>query len=121
MTPGQLNHLRLIDAHLTKLIEIAEKRTPGWWVAGTLTEYHMVYDAEMARHIARLSGLGLAEENAAFIASCAGNAEAGWRSTKAAVRTLKQIDGYELNIDETTSVLIDSILSAWPRELLTLP
>lgn len=63
--------LQAIRAKCVEFLAIAEKRTPGEWSAGTLTEQHMVYDSKL-RHIARLSGLGLAPENALFIASCAG-------------------------------------------------
>jgi len=33
MTPSQLEHLKLIDAHLERLLANAKKRTAGEWTA----------------------------------------------------------------------------------------
>lgn len=81
MTPSQLDHLRRIDAHLTNLLENAKKRTPGKWV----TDSRCVIDTY---GVVTRTSTGNDEEdenNAAFIASCAGSAEAGWKSTKDAI------------------------------------
>ena len=100
--------LNKIKAECQRLLALAEKRTPGKWSAGTLTEYHMVYDEKLARHIARLNGLGHAEENAAYIAACAGAAEAGWRATIAAIDFAESMPGHIWR--ESLEALI---LTAW--------
>ena len=83
MTPAQLDHLRRIDAHLANLLSTAEKRTPGEYIKrGTY-----VGSKDSHRGVADCCYYGYAEneDNAAFIASCAGNAEAGWRATRSAI------------------------------------
>lgn len=78
MTTAQLDHLRAIDAHLASLLAIAEKRTPGEWKAATETVW--------TRH-ERICG-DAETDDCAFIASCAGNAEAGWKATRAVIKLL---------------------------------
>jgi len=92
MTPAQLSHLRAIDAHLERLLGIAAKRTPGEW---------SIYDAGGVYQCPGIeagcnsivvvgdkdddAGVRTGADDAAFIASCAGNAEAGWKATRAAI------------------------------------
>lgn len=128
MTPTQLEHLRLLKAHLETLLETAKKRAPGEWLAPTDESWnvwemegdevgaHCIAHCGPKRNFAR--GMSSSVTNAAFIASCAGNAEAGWKSTLAAVLLIEQLDGYDLNIDETTSALLDKLVTAWPIETL---
>lgn len=75
MATAQLDHLRAIDAHLDRLL-----RTPApkerW---GVSNGGHWIENDK--RHKVALSYT----ERAPFIAACANNAEAGWRSTKAAI------------------------------------
>jgi len=52
------------------------------------------------------------ENNFAFIASCAGHAEAGWRSTIALIDHIVRHDFTGGNIES-------AILSAWPDQLLS--
>lgn len=88
MTPSQLEHLKLIDAHLERLLAIAEKRTPEEWRSGGGLNLQMQSTGKIYIHpgIAAMFQSNLfAEEDATFIASCAGNAEAGWRATRAAI------------------------------------
>ena len=62
-----------------------------------------------------------------FIASCAGNAEAGWRSTKAAIKGLLLIEASETCADDAHGCnhprdafeILESILAEWPIENLT--
>lgn len=120
MTPTQLEHLKLIDAHLERLLELAEKRTPGEWVKD--------YDNDTGKNDdsfwewweagpARCEGVK-GEEDAAFIASCAGNAEAGWRATRAAIAHI--VSGGHGH-DNGEDLLAKSILGAFPLELIQKP
>jgi len=92
MTPAQLDHLRRIDAHLANLLATAEKRTPGEW-------RNTCFQVSAARDRIAHTGLGQlppprsveAEHNAAFIAACAGNAEAGWKTLRDEVREFIEI------------------------------
>jgi hypothetical protein len=82
MTTAQLEHLRKIDAHLEKLLSQADKRTPGRWVAGAT----IVGDG-IRTTICSTETMGHPwNENRNFIASCAGNTEAGWKATRAAIK-----------------------------------
>lgn len=99
MTPAQLDHLRLIDAHLEHLLNIAAKRTPGHWDHGygNALVVHKKTDYTLASTLASTSSGEVVVEdcpiipwqeqvaNSEYIASCAGNAEAGWRATRAAI------------------------------------
>jgi hypothetical protein len=82
MTSAQLEHLKRIDAHLEKLLAQAEKRTPGRWYRGK-NRYVGVDELWIveAWETNDLKG----KPNATFIASCAGNAEAGWKAIRAAI------------------------------------
>lgn len=101
MTPAQLDHLRRIDAHLVNLLSTAEKRTPGEWThemqCDSVWSDHD-FDLQIA-HTMSNPGAGMMwdadqrRNNAAFIASCAGNAEAGWRATRLAIKTLLEYTG----------------------------
>ena len=133
MTPSQLEHLKLLDAHLGRLLETAKKRTPGeWnvslsdnatphlytgdgsWRDGPSGEFVAVMPAEISRSYNSYS-------NATYIASCAGNAEAGWISTKFAIAGLQSV----INMTEDPSIRfcaesgLKTILSSWPLELIT--
>lgn len=138
MTPAQLEHLRRLDAHLAALINLAAKRTPGEWHEG----YSIVGDGvsvTVCNAPQPLETLGKNwTVNRAFISSCAGNAEAGWRSTKAAIAdwlTLyNSTEGYadgapdasthDRLCNEVASICrinLNHILTAWPIEKLKLP
>lgn len=66
----------------------------------------MMWDADQRR------------KNAAFIASCANNAEAGWRSTKAAIELLIIIAENGIPMSDPTRHLLEAILAEWPIETL---
>jgi hypothetical protein len=110
----QEQKIERIRAKCQEILELGKLRTQGLWNAGALTEYHMIYDSKYARHIARLNGLGLAEENAQFIASCAGASEAMAQST------LSLLDASFIYRDSgfLPELITASILAAWPDELL---
>lgn len=56
--------------------------------------------------------------NALFIASCAGAAEAGWRSTIVAIDGLGIHDPALGKCSCNTCAIMHSIIAAWPEELL---
>lgn len=131
MTPAQLEHLRLIKAHLETLLEGAKKRTPGRWQQGdSMHEMNLDMVYRQPDVIGRSAGIpaygrnsGLSREqdqyDAAFIASCAGNAEAGWKSTLAAIKAFS----FEATCDsyiaqEDAEALLLAILAVWPIESL---
>ena len=115
----QQEHLKHIRARCVELLEIAEKRTPGLWIAGGK------YDKDYV-DVGDEAFCTMHQSNAAFIASCAGAAEAGWRATIAAIDTLKPISESEMCADEAhgcdhpieASEAINSIIASWPAELL---
>lgn len=128
MTPAQLEHLKLIDAHLERLLALAKKRTPGDWTTRSNTE-HMEYGEPIRvesnkppRSVAYHGSENcfLSAGDAAFIASCAGNAEAGWRATRAAIALLfAMCDGAHLiNTVIAAQKMGESILAAFPLALV---
>ena len=116
MTPTQLEHLRLIDAHLAALLELAAKRTPGEWEAKSGGELLRNINAEIQVicTVAMRRGAG----NLPFITACAGNAEAGWRSTK---EIIKEALFLQSDAPQEMSSILKIILTAWPVEKLKLP
>ncbi len=132
MTPAQLTHLRDLDAHLTTLLDLAAKRTPGEWTARSFNGIHVSADKG---HICQVWGC-VNDDNENFIAACAGRAEAGWRATKAAIAFIDSLSSVNLSpcnggscmvateAEEYLEALINKqaqdILTAWPLERLTL-
>ena len=89
MTTTQLSRLRAIDAHLAKLLDIAAKRTPGEWESLGIEHSNCLrlfagnnYLGAIGNSDAERAAI---QDDAAFITSCAGNAEAGWKATRAAI------------------------------------
>jgi hypothetical protein len=138
MTPSQLEHLKRIDAHLERLLDIASKRTPGEWKFTYEGIYNrgasfpdIIDPGEFAASDAEVS-----IEDATFISSCVGNAEAGWRATKAAIAALSKIaeerepvehgdcgNGPYVSMFRTSAARfaeqeLESILAAFPLETL---
>ena len=116
MTPSQLEHLKLIDAHLARLLDIAAKRTPGDYVkldtyVGSKDNHHGIADFCYC-------GEAENEDNASYFASCAGNAEAGWRATRAAIAHI--VSGGHGH-DNGEDLLAKSILAAFPLALIQKP
>lgn len=122
MTPSQLDHLRAIDAHLANLLENAKERSPGRW-----EHFQKLEDRGSNYWRIRCYSDGgdnlhgyCGENNAAFIASCAGDAEAGWESTRILIASIfdfvdamSQFDcgGYQWDT-------VEKLLAQWPLELL---
>ena len=118
MTPAQLEHLKLIDAHLERLLAIAEKRTAGEWT-------HQVSSSDPNRSLVNLRhsngvvatfATRSGDLNLEFAASCAGNAEAGWKATRAAIEWFLKWDRASHYSD-----LVEPILATFPLESLKIP
>lgn len=124
MTPTQLDHLKLIDAHLERLIGIASKRTLGKWRAESSRAY--CADESVTHNVVGPpSDFMYLQElpDAIYIAACAGNAEAGWRATRAAIATALDCESWdcmikEMYIRQDAEAILESILAAFPLETL---
>jgi hypothetical protein len=119
-------HLEKIVAKCRANLALAARRTPGKWIhdksresIGDVTTEDRDGIAQAQERIS-VAGKGrvaqnvMRDNNAAFIAACAGAAEAGWRATIAAVERLKPFSGH----DTWAASILADILSAWPEELL---
>lgn len=132
-------HLQRIRARCVELLALAEKRTPGKWCWDMRGEkwfdiqLGVAYDRSGAALTGDISQLDVAEvdydeqvaeslntpQDAAFIAACAGAAEASWRSTIAAIDGLMLTDLYDSNPRQGGAAkTLNAILAAWPEELL---
>ena len=134
-------HLAAIVRHIDNLLAIAEKRTAGEWNPAD-EDFPLVYIPLPNAGLNAVSVLFEADwgtlEDASFIASCADNAEAGWRATKAAIEGVlaARSEAYqswvyissELRVRAGTeeeygfpshlTQVVNAILAAWPIELL---
>ena len=117
MTPAQLDHLRLIDAHLEHLLDIAAKRTPGEWDASdNVCTADAVEGGYFITCDSMKTNVSTDANNATYIASCAGNAEAGWRATRAAIADwLSLYNSTECNeVASICRINMQHILAAFP-------
>ena len=112
-------HLQKIKAKCQELLAIAEKRTAGEWrlfdaddgCPGIESgETSIVIWGEEDDEAGVRTGLN----DATFIASCAGAAEAGWRATIAFIDAILPF----VREGVVKPELPNSILAAWPQELL---
>ena len=116
-------HLNAIVSKCKANLALAEKRIDGNWIVdnrngSTATQCGILADSD---HVILPLGSYLDAEDAAFIVACAGSAEAGWRSTIAAIEGLQQaIKIAKLDAAPTSDLkdLLSDILSAWPDSLL---
>ncbi len=118
-------HLNKILEKCRAFLEIAEKRTPGTWQHGDARKEvsldHVYRQPTKPGQAAGVCTSGLAsgisseqaENDAAFIAACAGQAEAMARSTIAAVTDI--LEYWDLHKD---TELVVAIIAAWPEETL---
>lgn len=140
-------HLQKIKAKCQELLAIAERRTAGRWQQGNSSQemnMDMVYrkpneDGQSAGipTFGRNSGLSREQDqhDAAYIASCAGPAEAGWRATIAAIDDWLNFyvytDGFADGAPDASPhdklcneiahmcrANLNRIIAAWPEELL---
>ena len=117
MTPAQLDHLSRIKRHLETLLSDAGKRTPGEWklIQPNIDKGEFIWSVNAGTTPVCPALLN----NASFIASCAGNAEAGWRSTLAAIEVVMQChDNWHEGRFIGNHNLFQSILADWPIEKL---
>lgn len=120
MTSEQLEHLHLLKKHLENLLATAEKRTPGEW--GYYWGWDLVYSDSngqrkmIADCVDREEPTEQVRDDMAFIASCAGNAEAGWQSTLAAIDLLLEMERQGCSFSYFPTA--ESILAEWPLESL---
>ena len=109
--------LNAIAAKCRALLALAEKRTQGKWIhdkssetIGDVTTENLDGIAQAQERISE-AGKGRAaqnimrDKNAAYIAACAGAAEAGWRTTLAAITALDDMG--------EADVLGANIVAAW--------
>ena len=137
MSPEE--HLSRIAAKCRELLAIAEKRTQGEWnpyqnkwdeswsVSGSDPVAYFSYLREEDHSTIPVEN---DENNAQFIANCAGPSEAGWRATISAIKSLTTIASYaeggttvDSTFDEPRAALearfaLQQIIAAWPEELL---
>jgi len=109
-------HLARIRARCVELLEIASKRTQGRWKTHGNHPYVTYGKHDFCICGTNASGSLASDDyvnNAAFIASCAGPAEAGWRATIAAIDYCLGV--MHMGVPEE---LVESIIAAWPEELL---
>jgi hypothetical protein len=110
-------HLNRIKEKCLANLALAEKRTPGKW--------HVYGESNCADQFVMISETRsidcFSKVNAAYIAACAGFAEAGWRSTIAAIEGLKTAIDVKNGVDFATAAAeaaLLRIIAAWPEELL---
>jgi len=119
-------HLQLIKSECERLLAIAEKRIQGEWKSWKnphpedngvgVSQKNNCHDVAHCDIFANWS-LDQCDSNAAYIASCAGRAEAGWRSTIAAIDYAIHMRNADKR-DTRAIWVIDQILAAWPIEFL---
>ena len=102
-------HLNAIVAKCKSLLELAERRTQGSWTpdGGWVAKGYTVIAT--THH-------GSRHADSAYIAACAGSAEAGWRATIAAIEGIQSLHHSEG--PRGTYEMCSAILAAWPEELL---
>jgi len=101
-------------------LALAAKRTPGEWEAGKRKDEYIVYCGPAKTWDPQLKVItDHKEDDAAYIAHCAGLAEAGWRATIAAIEGLRAADKVWEDMERTGE---DFWVSgdAWAFDLLTI-
>lgn len=130
----QEEHLNKIVAKCRELLAGAEKRKAGKWTyanRGTYSDIIAPDDLCGGVYLATVCGFSVGDQevnrgihNSAFIANCAGPAEAGWRATIAKcefIQSYRKIRfGYDGDCGATRLVdeMESQLTAAWPEELL---
>lgn len=131
-------HLDKILAFCRSRLALAAERTPGAWLVKQRGEHgkgiRIVYrigeryrGEDVCGGVAEILEYQSSREpkdqrnqaNAAYIAACAGAAEAGWRATIAACEMMLVIVRAEIPKSDITRNTLTEILAAYPLELLT--
>lgn len=117
--------LQRIKSRCQELLAIAEKRTQGKWKARNFSVL-----LEESEYLSVLNNWTFASEDASFIASCAGSAEAGWRATIAAINDWQSLyedmdmcadgapdasahDKLCLELSDTARINLNKIIATW--------
>ena len=112
-------HLNKIKAKCQALLAQAEKRTKGRWElginAGSIVSSHA--KSHYKNWVAKCDSIN-GDNDAVFIAACAGPAEAGWRATIAAIEILFHHWRYTMPLTPELYTMQQFIITAWPEELL---
>lgn len=130
-------HLIKIVTKCRQLLVGAERRTEGKWIhyyedgsVGSVVTPDLDAVAQTQERVdvmnqrGRLAQVGQRNNNAAFVASCAGPAEAGWRTTIANCEFIIAYNKISFGWDGDcgASRLVDDlesrIIASWPEELL---
>lgn len=108
-----------IKAHLEKLLADAKLRTAGKW----RHDGPWFPQPPHGDGIHSFYGVGTPEKlviqrcytetDARYIASCAGNAEAGWRSTLVAIDALLEISKWKFENTQYAQAAMQSIIAEW--------
>jgi hypothetical protein len=130
---NQQEKLKRIRARCVELLAIAERRTQGEWADCPETlDNGRLFNTINARDsfVVHVCSTTHVHEDARFIASCAGPAEAGWKATIAAIDGLQSLSklpqveapdemhrAWEQDAREASEHL-NAIIAAWPEELL---
>jgi len=110
-------HLQLIKTECERLLAIAEKRTQGKWIHREGFRMCLFSDALHQDPVLYGDEYVIDGTDADYIAACAGHAEAGWRSTIAAIDLIFFVQKTYPDLCATIHAA-DEILAAWPIELL---
>lgn len=117
--------LAAIRAKCVELLAIAEKRTPGKWERAGELATHII--GECSRNngamICDLPDSSPAGDqyapNAAFIASCAGPAESGWKATIATIDELtKDAQWFFGQPQNSSAAALSTIIKIWEETLV---
>lgn len=132
------DHLQRIRARCVELLALAEKRTPGEWgiertrATNWIGPMRQNGDGKINTIVCDTNRDGLKREcveqndaDATFIAACADSAEAGWRSTIAAIDAISAfVEACETGKARSKTnyakqkAALEAIIAAWPEELL---
>lgn len=124
---SEFQKLQRIRAKCVELLEIASKRTPGEWTVDERGDIQAGWPFHGIHSV--IDDVAISPEDAAFIASCAGAAEAGWRCTIAAIDAIIETlytkygeicenDGRGCSACRINNEMMLSILAGWPDDLL---
>ena len=108
------DRLAKIRARCVELLELASKRTPEGWETDCDARHPAVFTSE-----GDFIGVDMSQKDAAYIAACAGAAEAAWKATIAAIDGLLPISEQCCNCwaDMKADDAIAAILAAWEGQI----
>jgi hypothetical protein len=104
--------LNAIAAKCRANLALAENRTPGEWEADV---FNLKSEGRYMGHLSCAGAWAFpSKDNAAYIAACAGAAEAGWRTTLAAIESVPLVNrGASPSLTQREEQLIADIITAW--------